>query len=826
MKTVEEEDVAKPGTLTSSETSTLVFSHFPDYAAFIADNCLIPFLKEQLKISKEMNFPLLKLVESKSDEEIIELSVGPNTHFLKMIAENRLPEFLDDFLMQWRENRVTSFNQDELTIADIQCVNMVRKKGFLKFLPRYTDDVQMMIALMEELDHCYFVFNHQLTNQYVDLLHNRITRQHAKEEETRTRLQENEQQLLRMQEISGSGSWSWDLISDKIEWTDALYSIYGIAPGTPLNFDDIISFNDPENMELIRNDLRTTLKTLSPSERYYHITLRDGTRKTLYAKSEVLATPEGQPYKMAGVIQDVTERQELIEELIHNERLYKQAQSISHMGNWSWDTDTDEMIWSDEMYQIYELDEKIDHVALLVTRVHLDDRQEITETIDNTLKTLEPYDMNYRIVLPDGRIKTLNAKGRVIGQNKKQLIGTLQDITIQKVYEKQLNEYKDFIEKITNVAPSLIRSYNINTGEYLFVNNAFETLLGYPPSRLTEGGLSFITSLVHPDDREQLLEQSAKTLKQVNSEPRPAVESVTEYKYRLRNSKGEYRWFQTYETIFERNESGDIETVINISIDITDKETAERDLHKKNIQLQFSNKNLEEYAYVVSHDLKEPLRKIATFSDRIRMTQQTTLTNESKVYLDKIITSVERMQKMIGDLLSVSTITGNKAYQPSDLNILLTEGMQPLDHKIEESNATVESDILPVISVVPSQFRQLFQNLLGNSLKFGRTNTPVNVKITHQFLEPDAVLGLHVQKANKYLKLSMEDNGIGFDNEYGAKIFEIFQRLHGKTEYEGTGIGLAICKKIMENHGGVIYASGEVGEGATFTMIFPANMKS
>ena len=777
-------------------------------------------------ISKEMKFPLLKLVEGRTDDEIIESSLGSNRHFLDLIAENRGKEFLDNFLHKWRSNRITGLKQEDLTVEDIQCINMVRKKAFMNLLPRYTNDLQLSLNIIRELDQCFFVFNLQLTNLYVDLLTERIAKQGDKQDETTAKLQEKERQLLRMQEIAKMGSWSWDLINDTIEWTDALYQIYEIAPGTPLTFDDIISYNDPDNVEVIRDGLRETLKTMKPTTRYYRIRLKNGVSKTLYAKTEVMATPEGIPYRMIGVIQDVTERQELIEQLMHSESLYKQAQSISHIGNWSWDSETDELIWSDEMYHIYELDHKVTHLTLLANLVPAEDHPMLTDAILNTVRTGEPYDVDYRIVLKDGRIKTVNAKGRVHEQNKKLLVGTLQDVTIQKIYEKQLNEYKDFIEKITNVAPSLIRSYNVNTGEYLFVNNAFETLLGYPPSRLTEGGMAFMTSLLHPDDLEGVLALNDKTLREANRLPRSATEPITEFKYRIRNSKGEFRWFQTYETIFERNPKGHVETVINVSIDITDKVTAEQDLHKKNIQLQFSNKNLEEYAYVVSHDLKEPLRKIATFSDRILVTQQTQLTEDGKTYLNKIIISVERMQKMIGDLLSVSTIMGNKAYQPSDLNILLTEGMQPLDHKIEENNAVIESEILPVASVVPSQFRQIFQNLLSNSIKFGKPNIPVKVRITHKFLDHDAVNDPHLQKAKKYLKLVWEDNGIGFDNEYAGKIFEIFQRLHGKTEYEGTGIGLAICKKILENHGGVIYASGQANTGATFTMIFPVKSKT
>jgi light-regulated signal transduction histidine kinase (bacteriophytochrome) len=289
----------------------------------------------------------------------------------------------------------------------------------------------------------------------------------------------------------------------------------------------------------------------------------------------------------------------------------------------------------------------------------------------------------------------------------------------------------------------------------------------------------------------------------------------------MKNVAGEYRWFHTFGTIFERDENRHVKSVLNISIDVTDQEMAEQSLFQKNLELQQSNTSLEEYAYVASHDLKEPLRKIVTFSDRILTFYSDTLSEDARSYMGKVIDSSRRMQKMINELLYVSTIAGNKDFQLCDLNFVLSEALHPLDHKIEEVKAIVDSDTLPTVLVVPSQFGQLFQNLIGNALKFIRKGVVPTIKITHSFVSSMAVERHDVAKAKRYLKIEIHDNGIGFDNQYANRIFAIFQRLHGRTEYEGTGIGLAVCKKIVENHGGAIYARGKINEGAEFTIIIP-----
>jgi signal transduction histidine kinase len=296
---------------------------------------------------------------------------------------------------------------------------------------------------------------------------------------------------------------------------------------------------------------------------------------------------------------------------------------------------------------------------------------------------------------------------------------------------------------------------------------------------------------------------------------------MIQYECRVKSKEGEWKWLLVREVIFKTNEAGKPVQILGAALDISQRKNMERSLLQNSFQLQQSNTSLEEFAYVASHDLKEPLRKISTFGDRVMNTQSGFMTDEGKVYMSKIVDASQRMQVMINDLLSISMISGDRNFQPYSLQLILEDTKQTLEYKIEQKNALIEADPLPVANIIPSQFRQLFQNLLSNSLKFIPEDRQPIIKIKSQVLLPEDVGVQGLAKATSYLKLEFADNGIGFEEEYAGRIFQIFQRLHGRSEYEGTGIGLAICKKIVEHHGGIIYANGTINVGAVFTIIIP-----
>ena len=802
----------------------LDFKYFPAFAQFILDNKLKEFALETIRLSREVNLPALKFFSSYSEEQLIQISTHQIKGTLKLIAANKAKTYVEDSLKIWRNNELSIISKDVLVADDFTLQSFVRRKIFRDFLRFYTSDIDLLTSIMEEID--LFVL-------------------------------ESETAFLNA------------------------------------------SF----------------------------------------------------------------ERQQ---------SLYKQAQALARIGNWLWDLRNDELIWSDELYHMYELTpgSKIDREKI-GSYNHPEDKQLVLDKMRQSLETGKDQDFYYRIILPGNREKTLHAKGQVLIANNKpaQFFGTLQDVTEQKNFEKELKEQQTFIQKIADVTPSLIAAYNIHTGQYVFINKALKKLLGYDPEDVLMKGVNFFIDVMHPDDLQPLMEKNAKVIALANQPDHPNdSEFIAEFQYRLRNRRGEYRWFHTYGTIFSRNSKDEVEYVLNISMDITEQhllaeqleeekiiaetkseelrrseeryhhmisevedyaillldkdgivknwnkgaekikgykaeeiigksfrtfytkedlasdrpdrllkqavETGKasdegwrvrkdgqrfwgnititalhdennniigftkltrdlterkfaedkiyeyaKQLEQKNEELKRTNKELESFNYVASHDLQEPLRKIQVFSNAILSSEINNLSEKGKEYFSRMHSAANRMRRLIEDLLAFSRATvANAEFEYCDLNSMLQEVLSTLKFSIEETHAIIESEKLPVANVIPFQFRQVLQNLISNAIKYRKQEVAPVITITSEKVR-EKFSGEKIPR--EYIKLSISDNGIGFEQQHAERIFELFQRLHTKDEYPGTGIGLAICKKIIQNHNGVIKANAEPGKGAAFDIYLP-----
>ena len=253
--------------------------------------------------------------------------------------------------------------------------------------------------------------------------------------------------------------------------------------------------------------------------------------------------------------------------------------------------------------------------------------------------------------------------------------------------------------------------------------------------------------------------------------------------------------------------------------DVTERQAAEEALQRQAEELQRSNHELEQFAYVASHDLQEPLRKIQAFGDRLGSRYAGVLDEQGSDYLRRMHSAAERMQTLINDLLTFSRVTTQaQPFARVELARVVREVISDLELRIEQTGAVVEVGELPAVEADPVQMRQLFQNLLSNALKFRREGVPPRVRVSARTFTG---AGAEDGRGAEWCEVAVQDNGIGFDEKYLDRIFALFQRLHGRGQYEGTGIGLAICRKIAERHGGTVTARSTPGEGSTFTVTLP-----
>ena len=287
-----------------------------------------------------------------------------------------------------------------------------------------------------------------------------------------------------------------------------------------------------------------------------------------------------------------------------------------------------------------------------------------------------------------------------------------------------------------------------------------------------------------------------------------------------------------------RENDGCISGIIAVAIDSTDQVIARqkieevvaertKELENANNDLKKSNAELAQFAYIASHDLQEPLRKISTFSKMLEKSIEDKLDDHSRNYLNKINNSSARMTLLIRDVLTYSELVKeNEVFVEVDMNEILATIKSDYELLIEQKNARIYSDKLPKIEAISLQMSQLVGNIIGNALKFSRKDVEPIIRITATNLSDEELNNSALDKDREYCKLIFTDNGIGFKKEFAGKIFDIFQRLHGKSEYEGTGIGLALCKKITLNHNGDLNATGSSENGAVFNAILPVKQSS
>ena len=419
----------------------------------------------------------------------------------------------------------------------------------------------------------------------------------------------------------------------------------------------------------------------------------------------------------------------------------------------------------------------------------------IEDLVQQHVNPTHPHEMQ----LADGRWILVSERRTADGS----VVGTRTDITELKERELALKEAAEEISETSLHFNTALE--NMNQGLCMFdgnnvlivANRRYLEMYGFSSEVVKPGAtlreiLMYSVSLGNytPEEAERALAER---------EARSTLAERTTVKQRLKDGR----------VIAVMNEPMADGGTIATYQDITEAENAARDLQAYNEKLENSNRELQDFAYVASHDLQEPLRKIEAFGDRLSRKYADDLPDQGRMYIERMQDAASRMRTLINDLLSYSRVTTKgKEFKQTDMNEVMRGVLSDLSIRIEDQNATVEVGELPTLMSDATQMRQLLQNLLSNALKFKRP-------------EVDPVISVTAKQDDETIVLKVADNGIGFDNRFKDQIFTIFQRLHGRQEYEGTGVGLATTRKIVERHRGTIDADGRPGEGATFTITIP-----
>lgn len=412
-------------------------------------------------------------------------------------------------------------------------------------------------------------------------------------------------------------------------------------------------------------------------------------------------------------------------------------------------------------------------------------------------------------------------------------VGVGLDIHEIKLTEEALIESEEKFRLLAESMPQFVWTGN-EKGELNYFNQAVYSYSGMSREDLERDGW---LKIVHPDEREENVTRWMHSID---------TGEAFHFEHRFRKFDGQYTW-QLSRAIPQRTKEGKIQMWVGTSTEIqqqkelreqleelvkdrtSDLLAANEALEGKNDELAKMNKELEAFSYVASHDLQEPLRKIQTFSNLILSSETENLTETGKSYFQRMQNAARRMQQLIEDLLAFSrTSTGDRKYELTDLNNVVVEVQKELKESIKEKQAVIETSALGKLNIIPFQFRQMLYNLISNAIKFSKQDAAPYIKIDSKIISAADLTKNNAVRSNQtilkdkaYCHITVKDNGIGFDPQYSERIFDMFQRLHGKNEFEGTGIGLAIVKKIAEIHNGFITATGELEKGATFNIYIP-----
>jgi PAS domain S-box-containing protein len=606
------------------------------------------------------------------------------------------------------------------------------------------------------------------------------------------------------QSLASVGSWDDDLATGSLWWSKETYSIFGIREGTPLDAERFFDLVHPEDRNRVREISRRALNGHGDYDIQHRIIRPNGDIRHVHQRARVLVDVEGRPIRMIGSIQDITERKRAEQDLQRREAeqqaILEATPTAICVAN-----RTGELVAVNRTFRVlHDLPKDQESAKTSASRRELFELSwpdgaplSPTDWPGSRLLRGEPVEnleINVHIRLTGRRwVGLFNASpihddtGEFIG-----FVVAINDITSLKQATAEAERMHRMVNMALTAGKSGAWEWNLETGELLWTNQYYR-MFGLQPGIMPSQDMFY--ELVHPDDRDRLRTEMSATIQD------RAPEFRTQFRVMLPDG---VHWIERVGQVLT-NPEGRAVRMIGLSVDVTERKRLERALMQ-------SNQDLQQFAYTASHDLLEPVRNIRTFSDLLASRNRNKLDQKSQEFIDIIVGATGHMDALIRGLLEFSRVSNAKhAHRKVCFQRILERALDNLALAIQETGARITFGPLPTMAVDEGLLIRVFQNLIGNSIKYRHADRMPSIHIS-------------AEERDSHCLFSVRDNGIGFDMRYAERIFNMFKRLHALGEYSGTGIGLAIVKRIIERHGGTVYARSEAGTGSTFYFTVPTRI--
>lgn len=595
-----------------------------------------------------------------------------------------------------------------------------------------------------------------------------------------------------------------------------------------------ISRIDGNPIQIGETPLATAIREgiIKPGEEVM-LTRFDGSMRVITPYQQPITNPAGEIEGVINVIMDVTQQKKSERALHESESRYEQLMQGLPAAVYTCNTEGYIQLFNRAAENLWGRKPRvgIDKWNNLLKLFHTDGtpmplhespmekalKGEVSEENETEI-IVKREDGTERIMIP--HLQTLrDSSGKICGA-----VNMMLDITEEKRAKQKIEDSQQKLSIAIEAAQLGTWELNLKTKAVQYSRQYLE-ILGFKDVLKLDH--SKLLELIHPDDLE-LRNQKMKEGMETGS---------INYELRIRKPDQSIHWIKAQGKVIY-DEEGKPDRMLGTIHDVTDRKLVEEELEKRvrerteelqhaNLKLERSNHELEQYAYIASHDLQEPLRKISTYSGILYQQLVQKYDKPAAAVLQKVISSAERMSNLIYDLLNFSRFAKpDSTLESTDLNVIIKDIISDFELAIEQKKARIEVENLPVIQAVPLQMNQLFYNLLNNALKFYRKDIAPKIIIKAKQLDPIEVRkNKNLNPQLNYYDITVSDNGIGFNQSNAEQIFEVFKRLHNKDTYPGSGIGLALCRKIVINHQGDIFAEGMENMGSVFHAILPADLR-